>query len=135
MCPNWWIEDLADEIRVMVNKALRKGESEEEFWETLLEEVTIQSESDWREVFHKEVPDILRQALEKAGLTCTLYYRKEDVPGFEYVANCVTKDGRKVALGFNVEYDPNAQEVRLILGVAYRGREWTPNQLLYYREV
>jgi len=76
----------------------------------------------------------LKEILDKVGLNCKVFFKKDDVPGFEYVANCWYK-GRRVALGFDVDYDTELGEVNLLGVEAWRDREWTPNQLVYYTEV
>jgi len=130
-----WINELAEEIRSIVQEAMREKEGERELYETIMEDVEIKTDRDWRDVFDYEVPSILKRVLERAGLTCSLYHRKDDVPGFEYVANCTTKDGERIALGFDVDYDPDTYEVQLQFVQAWRESRWTPTQLVYYHEV
>ena len=126
---------LVKTLRKVVEEALETGEGGEEAWKTLIEDTTIDSESEWREIYHSEIPSILRDSLRKLGLDCRLFHKKDDVPGFEYVANCVTREGRRIALGFDVDYDYEIGEVVLSFIKAYRDSEWAPTQLTHYHEV
>jgi hypothetical protein len=55
-------------------------------------------------LYHEEIPWALREILEKAGLVCeTLYHKKDDVRGFEYIADCIVND-KKIRIGFDIEY-------------------------------
>lgn len=126
---------IAREIRDLVREALEKGESEKEVEETIFEETRISSEKDYWDLWHIDVPEELRRILDKAGLSCSLYFKTEEVPGPEYVANCVTEDGRPIALGIDVDYDPETDETTLSFVQAWRDKEWSENQLVYYTPV
>ncbi len=130
------LERLVEELKSLVKTALAQGEDSREIEETLFEEVyDVDTEGEWKELYHRDIPDVLREALKKIGLTCKIYHKKDDVPGYEYVANCWTKTGRSIALGFDVDYDPELGEVNLVTASAWRDRVWNPNQLVYYHEV
>jgi hypothetical protein len=118
-------EEIVSELRSLVREALRKKEAEREIGEALFEDVEMRTEEEWREYFHTEIPAVLRKILRSAGLSCRLYHKKDDVPGPEYVANCVTRDGRKVALGLDVDYDDVAGEIVLMYAQAWGDDEWT----------
>ena len=127
--------EIVDEIRGLVKRALRKGEAEAEIEETLFEDVYIESDEDWETLLHEDIPAELRNLLKQAGLACNVYHKKDDVPGFEYVANCITKDGRPVALGFDIYYDYEFGKVTLLSAEAWANVRWSPSQLVYYHEV
>ena len=123
-------------MRNLIGDAFLLGQSGEEMDVTLLENVVIESDEEWWELFYKDVPRVLKRALSENGLSCTIYYKKDDVPGHRYLANCSTiRTGRRVALGFDVEYDHELGEVYLCLATAWRDVSWTKNQLTHYHEV
>jgi len=128
-------KELIRDLKALVRRALREKESEVELYETLFEDVDIKSEEDWISLYHDEIPSTLKAILEKVGLACKLFHKKDAVPGPEYVANCITRTGRKIALGLDVDYDHEVGEVKLTYATAYGDEEWTPNQLVYYHEV
>ena len=127
-------EDIIRELKSLIRDALIQKESERELEETLFEDVWIESDEDWRKLYDDDIPSTLKDILEKVGLSCRIFHKKDDVPGPEYVANCVTRSGRKMALGFDVDYDHEAGEVTLMFAQAWRDAEWTPSQLVYYHE-
>ena len=127
-------ERLVRELKSLVRRALAKREAERALEEALFEDVTIESDEDWRALWHDEVPSTLKDVLERAGLSCRIFHKKDEVPGPEYVANCIARGGRKVALGLDVDYDHEVGEVRLTYVKAYGDAEWTPSQLVYYHE-
>jgi len=129
------MEELIRELRDIVREAFRLKQSEREIGASLFENVFIGSDDEWREVFHEDVPNALRELLEKVGLTCSIFHKKDDVPGYEYLANCVSRTGRKVALGFDVDYDYEIGDVYLAFASAWRDSEWSENQLVHYHEV
>lgn len=132
-------EDVVRDIKALVREALRRGEAEKEIYETLFEDVTVNSDQEYKELVDEDIPSALRKALEKVGLICTIYHKREAISGYEYLANCVTKTGRKMALGFDVdirEFESiGAGEVELLVGYAARDTEWSPSRLVYYHEV
>jgi len=128
-------EEIVSELKSLVREAFRKREAEREIEEALFEDVEIKTEEEWKEYFHTEIPAVLRKLLRSAGLSCRLYHKKDDVPGPEYAANCVTRDGRRVAVGFDVDYDYDTGEIVLTYAHAWGDDEWTPSQLVHYHEV
>lgn len=130
------LEGLVREIRLLVSKALVAGEDSREIEETLFEDVRdVDTEEGWKELYHRDIPGALRDVLRRVGLSCRIYHKKDDVPGYEYVANCRAESGRSVALGFDVDYDPEVGEVSLATASAWGDREWNPDRLVYYHEV
>jgi len=127
-------KDIVTELRELIEEAIQYKESEKELYATLFEDVWIESDEEWREYYHDEIPYALKEIFKELGLSCRLYHKKDDVPGPEYVANCVNRAGRKIALGLDIDYDYDAAEVVLMFASAYRDAEWTPNQLVYYHE-
>jgi len=128
-------DDLVREIKLLVITALASGEDSRVIEETLIEEAVVDTDEDWKELYHKEIPSVLRRILEKASLSCSIYHKKDDVPGYEYVANCTTKSGEHIALGFDIEMDYEFGDVTLIGASAWKGKEWSPVYLVYYHRV
>jgi len=127
-------EDVEKELRELLREAMHLKESGKELEETLFEDVWIENEEDYRRLFDDEIPSTLKEILERIGLSCRIFHKKDDVPGYEYLANCMTRTGRRIALGFDVDYDEVSGEVMLLFASAWRDSEWTPNQLVYYHE-
>lgn len=113
-------------------------EIDEDVFETLLEDVVI-GDQDWdeyRRLFHEDIPTVLMAMFREAGFSdCKIYDLRDGVTLPEYLANCVTEDGMKVAIELDVEYDPEAGEVELLLFRAYKDSYWLPSILVYYTDV
>jgi len=138
----WWnqtkhlYKELIEEIRDLVDTALKeKRIIDKEIFEDILEDVEMRSEKDWEKVFHDDVPSILRKVFEELGFTCTIYHKKDDVPGYEYLLSCISNEGEGVLVGLNVEYDPETGKVEILDAEASPGKEYNPNYLVYYHEV
>jgi len=135
-----WVESIAEEIKALVDKALEKGVAEEEIDEDIFEEYLIETDTDYEYLVHTDIPSFLREVLDKAGLTCTILHKKEDVPGYEYLAECVVKKGitiEDVTLGFDIitdELGGNWVRVNLLSAWAGLGRV-KPGLKPYYHEV
>ena len=127
-------DSLVREIRNLVQDSLFKKEVSRELDELIFEDVWIESDEEWRKLFHDDIPETLKEVFRKIGLFCRIYHKKDDVPGPEYIANCITRSGRKVALGLDVDYDHEVGEVVLTFAQAWSDAEWTPSQLVYYHE-
>ena len=113
-------------------------EIDEDVFETLLEDVAI-GDQDWdeyRRLFHEDIPRILMAMFREVGFTdCKIYDLKDGVTLPEYLANCTTRDGTKVAIELDVEYDPETARVELLLFRAYKNSYWKPDILVYYTDV
>jgi len=142
MSDKWWksvrhlYKELIEEMKDLIENVLReKTTIDKEFYETLFEDVWIRSEKDWEEIFHEDVPDLLRKVFKEIGFTCTIYHKKDDVPGYEYLLSCISEEGEGVLVGLNVEYDPETGKVELLDVEASPGKEFSPSYLVYYHEV
>lgn len=133
--PPEWIGNIVGRLvkRVLASGRAAEEDVDEVVWEEVFggEEPT---ESAWKWLWHRDIPEVLKEALEKAGLTCTLYYKREEVPGYEYLASCITRGGREVTVGFNLSYDHEADELTL-LDVEVMPRKPPAGLLAYYTQV
>ena len=124
-------------LREFLNSS--KKRVDEEVFETLLEDVDFSSknwESKFRKAFQKDIPRILMAMFREAGFSeCKIYDLKDGVTLPEYLANCTTRDGTKVAIELDVEYDPETESVDLLLFRAYKNSYWKPDILVYYTDV
>jgi len=122
-------------FREVIERALRKHVAEEELDETIVEDYIIRNEKDWNELYHKIVPDYLRQELERAGLEdVTLYHLKDDVSLPEYVA-LGKKGNTPIGVFFEVVHDNQAGETRLYYVRAFITGDQIKTLLPYYHEV
>lgn len=132
------VEEIVENLKEVLQRAERRGVWGEEVDITIYEEVGLEEKWDWdewRKITHEEVPSLLRRAFRRLGLSCELFYRKDDIPGFEYVANCVSRKGVPYALGIDVLYDDVTDQLLINYIEARKNAEWSPDMLVYYTRV
>lgn len=115
------------EMSKVLAELIRRGGGESEVGVTVWEE--IESSEELREAFHKGIPNVLRKVFEDVGLVCTIYHKKDDVWGPEYVANCRLGD-RPVAVGVDVVVDEFGAHITYV-NVSFDS-EYPDNLLVYY---
>lgn len=130
-----YLKDIAKKFRRLVTCALHEKECEQMIDETIFEDVEMTTFEEAKKLYEKEIPETLNIILKEAGLNCDIYFKKDDVPGPEYIANCWTRDGKKIALGIDVEYDPEVGIVRIVFARAYSGAHYPESVLVYYKQV
>jgi len=129
------LKEVIRDLKDLVSEALSKGYAEGEIQESIFEDVEIETERGWDEMFHKDVPHALKEALREAGLICRVFHKKDEIRGAEYLANCRTKDGIPMALELEVEHDPVGGDIDLLFVTVKKGAQWSQNTLVYYHEV
>ena len=80
-------EDLVLDIRELVEKAKRYGESEDDLFITVFEDVWIKNEDQYERYIHREVPELLRRILRFLRFQrIVIYHRKDDINAPEYLS-------------------------------------------------
>jgi hypothetical protein len=128
-------EDLVIELRELIEKAKKHGESEADLDTTVFEDVLIKNEKQYERYLHKEIPLLLRDILRFLRFrSITVYHRKDDIPGAEYLIQAV-RGQSTYAFALDVSYDDIGGRWEILWVRVTKDAEVNKDYLPYYHEV
>ena len=128
------MKSIIHEFKEIIQELEKEEFIEREVHETLIEDIEIRNEKDWNEIYHNEIPALIREVLREIGFECKILHLKDDVKLPEYLVE-LYRDGKYFGyLELDVDYDHEVNEVTLLLVRGYK--ESIPvGLILYYHYV
>jgi len=124
------MKSIVHEFKEIIQELEKDGIVVRDIHGTLIEDVEIRNEKDWNEVYHNEIPALIREVLREIGFECKIMHLKDDVRLPEYLVK-LYKDGKYFGyLELDVDYDHELNEVILLLVRGYK--EPIPVELIPY---
>ena len=128
-------EDLVLDIRELVEKAKRYGESEDDLFITVFEDVWIKNEDQYERYIHREIPELLRRILRFLRFQgIVIYHRKDDINAPEYLIEAVRLQTPYV-FEVDIDYNNDAGEWELVWVRVTKDAKVNKDYLPYYHEV
>lgn len=114
------MKSIVQELKEIIQELEKEEFIEREVHETLIEDIEIRTEKDWNEVYHKEIPAIIREAMREIGFECKIMHLKDDVRLPEYLVE-LYRDGKYFGyLELEIDCDHELNEVILLLVRGYK---------------
>jgi len=128
-------EDLIYELRELIESAKRHGESEDDLFITVFEDVWVKKEDQYERYIHKEIPLLLRDILRFLRFQgIRIYHKKDDVPGPEYLIEMIRGHAQYV-METDIIYDDIGGEWEILWIRITKNAKIADGYLPYYHEV
>ena len=114
------MKSIIHEFKDIIQELEKDGIVVRDIHGTLIEDIEIRTEKDWNEVYHKEIPALIREVLREISFECKIMHLKDDVRLPEYLVE-LYRDGKYFGyLELEIDYDHELNEVILLLVRGYK---------------